>query len=100
MYIRLEYSESSGHFHFAALNEKGQNMNGYVTLTPKIACHQAEQFCDQVRQKYPSGDTLLKQPSFAQVQSLFLDFISTEIKAMRETMASINKQRSHLYHTS
>lgn len=97
MYIRLEYSESAGHFHFSALNEKGENTNGYITLSSKISSQHAEQFCEKLRLKFPENRTSQGMLSFAQVQTEFLDYISAEIKLMRETMANTYKQRSQLY---
>ncbi len=97
MYIRLEYSESTGHFHFSGLNEKGENTNGYTTLSPKIRNYQAEQFCEQLRLKFPEDKNRSEQLSFAQVKHEFLNFISEELKAMREAMATIYKNRSRIY---
>lgn len=99
MYIRLEYSEGAGHFHFSALNEKGENTNGYVTLTSKIKSHQAELFCEQLRLKFSEykigdGQTYV---SLARVTSEFLDFIAGELKSMREAMANSYQQRSRVY---
>lgn len=98
MYIRLEYSESTGHFHFSGLNEKGENTNGYTTLSSKVNSYQAEHFCEQLRQKFPSNTNRPTHLSFAQVKDEFLNFIREELKTMRDALAATHKYRSHIYY--
>lgn len=97
MYIRLEYSESAGHFHFSPLNDKVENRNGYITLSSKIKSYQAEQFCEQLRQKFPEVNNIQKRLTFAQVKHEFLDYINQELKTIREAMTDTYQQRSRIF---
>ena len=99
MYVRLEYSESAGHFHFSRLSEPGENTNGYTTLSSKVKADQAETFAERIRQKFPDHNNglLAGNLTFSQVQQEFLEFVSDEIKSIRQRMESTHQSRSRVF---
>jgi hypothetical protein len=102
MYIRLEYSQSAGHFHFSGPSEQGENTNGYITLALKIKAEQAEAFCERIRQKFPDHNNghLASNLPLTQVQKEFQDFVDEEIKTIRENMVSFYQLRARTYRRS
>ena len=99
MYVRLEYSESAGHFHFSRLSETGENTNGYVTLAPKIKAEQAEAFGERIRQEFPTRNTgeVTGNLSLAEVQKEFQEYATQEIKIIRERMDNTYQSRSRIF---
>ncbi len=102
MNIRLEYSASTGAFHFATINEAGANKFTYGILAASIQSDKALRFCALMELKFPvlTDPVEGKQklfPTFLEIRNEYLNFIYEETNAIARSMIATFKRRSTLF---